>query len=370
MVASPTYPVQLIQPDGRRVHNPEYSALVADVDAARLREIYRDLVVVRRLDTEATALQRQGELGLWAPLTGQEAAQVGSAHALRPDDYILTSYREHGVAWCRGVDPADMTRMWRGCSHSGWDPATVNMTNPAIVVGSQGLHATGYAMGAKLDGADIATVVYFGDGATSQGDVSEALGFAVSWGVGVVFFCQNNHWAISAPTQVQTPVPLAQRAAGFGMPAVQVDGNDVLAVLAVTRRAAQHTRDGAGPFFVEALTYRMGPHTTSDDPTRYRTDADLDEWRARDPIERVRKLLEREGLADDAFLADVKDTSDTAATRLRTGTLALPDPEPLSMFDHVYATEHPLIERERADYAGYLTSFETPKFDIPEEAAR
>ncbi len=153
MVASPTYPVQLIQPDGRRVHSPEFSALVADIGPRHLREMYRDLVVVRRLDTEATALQRQGELGLWAPLTGQEAAQVGSARALGPDDYIFTSYREHGVAWCRGVDPADMTRMWRGCAHSGWDPATVNMTNPAIVVGSQGLHATGYAMGAKLDGA-------------------------------------------------------------------------------------------------------------------------------------------------------------------------------------------------------------------------
>ncbi len=183
----------------------------------------------------------------------------------------------------------------------------------------------------------------------------------MSWGVGVVFFCQNNHWAISAPTHIQTPVPLAQRAAGFGMPAVQVDGNDVLAVLAVTRRAARHARDGAGPFFVEALTYRMGPHTTSDDPTRYRTDADLDEWRARDPIDRVRKLLERENLADDAFFAEVQAAADTAATRLRAGTLDLPDPEPLTMFDHVYTTEHPLLERERADYADYLASFGSPE---------
>jgi 2-oxoisovalerate dehydrogenase E1 component alpha subunit len=354
-----TYPVQLIQPDGRRVHRPDYSGLVADVGPDRLRDLYRDLVVVRRLDTEATALQRQGELGLWAPLTGQEAAQVGSARALAPDDYVFTSYREHGVAWCRGVDPADMTRLWRGCAHSGWDPASVNMTNPAIVVGSQGLHATGYAMGAKLDGADIATVVYFGDGATSQGDVSEALGFAVSWGVGVVFFCQNNHWAISVPTHVQSPVPLAQRAAGFGMPAVQVDGNDVLAVLAVTRMAVRHAREGAGPFFVEALTYRMGPHTTSDDPTRYRTPADLEQWRARDPLDRVRRLLERENLADEAFFAEVQAASDDAAARLRRGTLETPDPAPLSMFDHVYATDHPMLAEERTDYAGYLAGFAT-----------
>ena len=363
MVAS-TYPVQLVQPDGRRVHNPEYSALVADVDAGYLRDLYRDLVIVRRIDTEATALQRQGEIGLWAPLIGQEAAQVGSARALHRDDYVFTSYREHGVAWCRGVDPADMTALWRGCRHSGWDPATVGITNPAIVVGSQGLHATGYAMGAKLDGADIATVAYFGDGATSQGDISEALGFSVSWGVGVVFFCQNNHWAISVPTHVQSPVPLAQRAAGFGMPAVQVDGNDVLAVLAVTRQAVRHARDGAGPFYVEALTYRMGPHTTSDDPTRYRTAADLDEWRVRDPLDRLRRLLGREDLVDDDFLTDVQAAADDVAARLRRATLDLPDPDPLTLFDHVYGSDHRLLTEERDSYAGYLAGFTT------EEAAR
>ncbi|WP_455901597.1 pyruvate dehydrogenase (acetyl-transferring) E1 component subunit alpha [Rhodococcus gordoniae] len=360
------YPVQLIQPDGRRVLDTEYGPLVADIGPDELRGLYRDMVVARRLDSEATALQRQGELGLWAPLQGQEAAQVGSARALAPDDYVFTSYREHAVAWCRGVDPADMTRLWRGCGLSGWDPHSVATTNPAIVVGAQGLHATGYAMGAKLDGAEIATVVYFGDGATSQGDLSEALVFSVSWGVGVVFICQNNHWAISVPTRVQSPVPLARRAAGFGMPAVQVDGNDVLAVLAVTRRAVRHARDGAGPFFIEALTYRMGPHTTSDDPTRYRTPADLEEWKARDPIDRLRRLLEREELVDETFFDEVRTVADETAVRLRRGTLGMPDPEPAALFDHVYATEHPLIEQERADHARYLASFGT----TDEEARR
>jgi pyruvate dehydrogenase E1 component alpha subunit len=252
-----------------------------------------------------------------------------------------------------------MTRMWRGCTHSGWDPATVNTTNPAIVVGSQGLHATGYAMGAHLDGAEIATVAYFGDGATSQGDISEALGFAVSWSAGVVFFCQNNHWAISAPVRVQSPVPLAHRAAGFGMPAVQVDGNDVLAVLAVTRQAARRAREGGGPTFVEALTYRMGPHTTSDDPTRYRTPAELEEWKNRDPLNRMRLLLDREGLADETYLAAVQADADAAAHRLRTGTLTAADPEPLTMFDHVYATDHRVLADERARYAEYLAGFGT-----------
>ncbi|ANZ25773.1 pyruvate dehydrogenase (acetyl-transferring) E1 component subunit alpha [Rhodococcus sp. WB1] len=358
MVDKIAYPVQLIQPDGRRVYNPEYSALVADVGPDELRALYRDMVVVRRLDAEATALQRQGELGLWAPLLGQEAAQVGSAHALHRDDYVFTSYREHGVAWCRGVDPADMTRLWRGCAHSGWDPATVNMTNPAIVVGSQGLHATGYAMGAHFDGAEIATVVYFGDGATSQGDIAEALGFAVAWGVGVVFFCQNNHWAISHPVRSQSPVPIAQRAAGYGMPAVQVDGNDALAVLAVTRRATRHAREGSGPSLVEAITYRMGPHTTSDDPTRYRTPAETELWKARDPIDRLHRLLRREGHAGDEFFDEVGAAADEAAARLRAGTLGAPNPEPLSMFDHVYATDHPMIAEERTRYRDYLADFE------------
>ena len=357
MVEPTAYPVQLIQPDGRRVLDTGYAPLVAEIGPDQLRGLYRDMVVVRRLDSEATALQRQGELGLWAPLTGQEAAQVGSARALGPDDYAFTSYREHAVAWCRGVDPADMTRLWRGCALSGWDPRPVATTNPAIVVGAQGLHATGYAMGAKLDGADIATIAYFGDGATSQGDLSEALVFSVSWGAGVVFFCQNTQWAISVPTHVQSPVPLARRAAGFGMPAVQVDGNDVLAVLAVTRRAVRHAREGAGPFFVEALTYRMGPHTTSDDPTRYRAPADLEEWKARDPLERVGRLLEREGHIDETFLDEVRAEADDAAARLRRGTLGMPEPEPATLFDHVYATGHPLVAEERAAHADYLASF-------------
>ncbi|QBJ97914.1 pyruvate dehydrogenase (acetyl-transferring) E1 component subunit alpha [Rhodococcus sp. ABRD24] len=356
MADKTAFPVQLVQPDGRRVHRPDYAALIADVGPDQLRALYQDLVVVRRIDTEATALQRQGQLGIWAPLLGQEAAQVGSVHALNPDDYIFTSYREHAVAYCRGVDPAVMTRMWRGCAYSGWDPATVNMTNPAIVVGAQGLHATGYAMGVHLDGAEIATIAYFGDGATSQGDLSEALGFATSFNAPVVFFCQNNQWAISEPVQLQSPAPIARRAVGYGMPAVQVDGNDVLAVLAVTRQAARRAREGAGPSFIEAITYRMGPHTTADDPSRYRAAAEIEMWKARDPIDRLRRLLERERLFDDEFDSRVRARADEVAARLRTGTLEAPDPGPEELFEHVYAAAHPLIDEERATYDAYLKS--------------
>ncbi|CAG7581834.1 pyruvate dehydrogenase (acetyl-transferring) E1 component subunit alpha [Rhodococcus opacus] len=357
MVDKIAYPVQLIQPDGRRVFRPDYTSLVRDIGPEQLRGLYEDLVVARRIDVEAVALQRQGELGLWAPLLGQEAAQVGSARALRPDDYAFISYREHAVAYCRGVDPGVMTRMWRGCAHSAWDPSSVNVTNPAIVVGSQGLHATGYAMGAHLDGAEIATIAYFGDGATSQGDLAEALGFSMSYNAPVVFFCQNNQFAISEPVHLQSPVPIAQRAAGYGMPALRVDGNDVLAVLAVTRQATQRAREGSGPTFIEAVTYRMGPHTTSDDPTRYRAAAETEVWKARDPIDRMRRLLDREGLLDDTFLAEVQATADDVAARLRSGTIDAPDPQPLDLFEHVYSTDHPLIEEEREQYAAYLAGF-------------
>ncbi|UGT39438.1 pyruvate dehydrogenase (acetyl-transferring) E1 component subunit alpha [Nocardia yamanashiensis] len=348
------YPVQLIQPDGRRVHDRVHAPLVADIDAERLRAIYTDMVIARRIDTEATALQRQGQLGLWPPLLGQEAAQIGSAHALRTDDYVFCSYREAGVAWCRGVPPEQMTTLWRGVAHSCWDADAVKMTNPAIVVGAQGLHATGYAFAAHLEGAEIATIAYFGDGATSQGDIAEALGFAASWSAPVVFFCQNNHWAISAPVRVQSATPIAQRAVGYGIPGIQVDGNDALAVLAVTRQALIRARSGGGPSFIEAITYRMGPHTTADDPTRYRTAAELELWQRRDPIDRIRRLLEREELWDSDFEQEVAVRSDEVAARLRSATLNMPDPQVSDLFDHVYATPHRLLAEERREYTAYL----------------
>ena len=188
------------------------------MDAAQLRDLYTDMAVVRRLDAEAMALQRQGELALWAPLLGQEAAQVGSARALRADDFVFPSYREHGVAYCRGVDPVAMLRLWRGAGLSGWDPAAFGIATPAIVVGSQALHATGYALGIALDGATSAALAYFGDGATSEGDVAEALGFAASYTVPVVFFCQNNQWAISEPARLQSHVSIARGARATASP--------------------------------------------------------------------------------------------------------------------------------------------------------
>jgi pyruvate dehydrogenase E1 component alpha subunit len=347
--------VQLLTPEGERVEHPDYNLDLTDDE---LRGLYRDLVLVRRVDAEATALQRQGELGIWASLLGQEAAQVGSGRALAPDDYAFPTYREHGVAWCRGVDPLNLLGLFRGVNHGGWDPNEKNFHLYTIVIGAQTLHATGYAMGMQKDGADGAVIAYFGDGATSQGDVNEAFIFASVFNAPVVFFCQNNQWAISEPIEKQSRIPLYQRAMGFGFPGIRVDGNDVLAVLAVTKAALQNAREGSGPTLIEAYTYRMGAHTTSDDPTRYRLTDELESWKLKDPIERVKAYLVRTGKADQAFFDAVDAESDELAAHVRKGCLEMPDPEPLSIFDHVYAERHPMIEEERDQFATYLDSFE------------
>lgn len=350
--------VQLLDESGHRHANPEFDPWVADVGTDALIALHRDMAVVRRLDAEATALQRQGELALWPPLAGQEAAQIGSARALHDDDFVFTSYREHAVAWLRGVQPHELLSVWRGSAASGWNPFEKRMAIPNIIIGAQSLHAVGWAMGAKWEGSESASIAYFGDGATSEGDVNEAFVFAASFGAPTVFFCQNNGWAISEPVGLQSHQPLARRADGFGMPGIRVDGNDVLAVLAVTRWALERARRGEGPALIEAVTYRMGPHTTADDPKRYRTDDDLAAWRARDPITRLHALLAATGADIEAIDADVKAAADRAAAELRASITAIPDPEPMSVFDHVYAEPNSHLERQKERFGRYLAMFD------------
>lgn len=350
--------VQLVDECGARVASADLDPVVADIGDAELLALYRDMCVVRRIDDEATALQRQGELALWPPLRGQEAAQVGSARSLSASDFVFSSYREHAVAFVRGVALGDLVRVWRGVAASGWDPYAVRMATPQVIIGAQSLHATGWALGAMFEGSSEAAVAYFGDGAMSEGDVSEAMVFAASYKAPVVFFCQNNHWAISEPVALQSTVPLVDRGAGFGIPSVRVDGNDVLAVLAVTRNALERARSGGGPTFIEAVTYRMGPHTTADDPTRYRPADELAEWAQRDPIERLGRLLSDRGVLTEETSAEVKAVADSAAAGLRSACIGMPDPDALTVFDHVYAQPHSLVDRERAEYASYLESFE------------
>ncbi|WP_369135168.1 pyruvate dehydrogenase (acetyl-transferring) E1 component subunit alpha [Modestobacter sp. I12A-02662] len=347
--------VQLLTPEGERVEHPDHSIDIGDEE---LRALYRDLVLVRRWDVEATALQRQGELGIWASLLGQEAAQVGAGRALTAADMAFPTYREHGVAWARGVDPLQVISLFRGVDAGGWDPVATGFNLYTVVIGAQTLHATGYAMGVQRDGAESAVLAFLGDGATSQGEVNEAMIWASSLSAPVVFFCQNNQYAISVPIERQSRVPLYQRAAGFGFPGVRVDGNDVLAVLAVTRAALAAAREGQGPTFIEAFTYRMGAHTTSDDPTRYRLASELEEWKLRDPIARVKAYLSRSGIADADFFAAVDAEGDELAARIRKGTLDMADPAGTEIFDHVYAEMPPTLAAQRAEFVDYHASFE------------
>jgi 2-oxoisovalerate dehydrogenase E1 component alpha subunit len=346
--------IQLLTPEGERVEHPDYPL---DLDTDSIKSMYRDLVLVRRIDTEAIALQRQGELGIWASLLGQEAAQIGSGRALGPNDMAFPTYREHGVAWCRGIDPVQLLSLFRGVSHGGWNPEEHKFHLYTIVIGSQTLHATGYAMGVQRDSADEAVIAYFGDGASSQGDVNEAFVFASVFNAPVVFFCQNNQWAISEPNERQTRVPLYQRAHGFGFPGLRVDGNDVLACYAVTKKALQAAREGQGPTMVEAFTYRMGAHTTTDDPTRYRVAADLEAWKLKDPIERVRAYLIRSGQAEPDFFAEIDAEADKVGARVREACRTMPDPPPLAIFDDVYTQPSAILDGEREQYAAYLDSF-------------
>jgi pyruvate dehydrogenase E1 component alpha subunit len=253
--------------------------------------------------------------------------------------------------------------LFRGVDQGGWDPNKFRFQMYTIVIGAQTLHATGYAMGIAKDGKvggddGEAVVAYFGDGATSQGDVNEAFVWASVYHAPIVFFCQNNQYAISEPIEKQTRVPLYQRANGFGFHGIRVDGNDVLASYAVTRAALDQARRGQGPTLIEAYTYRMGAHTTSDDPTRYRQAGELEEWQARDPIARLRTFLAEQKLADDDFFQQVDDESKATAQELRERVLALPDPRPVQMFDHVYPTGSPELDRQREQFTAYFASFE------------
>lgn len=361
--------VQFVDANGTRLGitpaNEPYASIVEEMTSEDARMIYRDLVLVRRIDAEGHALQRQGELGLWPSLLGQEAAQVGAGRALRDQDYAFPGYREHGVAWCRGVPPENLLGMFRGVNNGGWDSNANNFHLYTIVIGNQMLHAAGYAMGVKADGAvgtgdperDTAVMAFTGDGGTAQGDYNEALVFASVTSAPLVFFIQNNQWAISEPNDKQFTIPPYQRSRGFGIPGVLVDGNDPLATYAVCRKALDDARSGQGPTLIEAYTYRMGAHTTSDDPTKYRSSAEVEIWRDKDPIKRMRGFMEEHGHGDDEFFAAVDAEADEVAGRIRHACQTMPDPELPTMFDDIYVDDHPVVTAEKAEFVAYHESF-------------
>jgi pyruvate dehydrogenase E1 component alpha subunit len=358
--------VQLLTVDGDFIEPKEhavYGDLVRQLREADFLKFYRDMARIRRFDEEATALQRQGQMGLWVSAIGQEGAQIGSGYGVGPNDHIFPSYREHGVAITHGVDLMSIIKMFRGVNHGGWNPQETRFHLYAIVLGTQALHATGYAMGLNFEGLvgtgdpdkDLAVITYFGDGATAEGDVSEAFLFAATNNTPQVFFCQNNQWAISSPVGTQTKVPLYKRGEGFGVPGIRVDGNDVLACYAVTKKHMDDARAGRGPSLIEALTYRIGAHTTSDDPSKYRDPAEVAEWAAKDPLIRFERFLRKQGIGQE-FFDEVKAAGDELAKELREKTFAMTEPPLELMFDHVYSEPHPLVEEQKAWLQGYEES--------------
>jgi pyruvate dehydrogenase E1 component alpha subunit len=343
-----TAPVRILAPDGTPVGDPDVG-----LDDEQLRSLLRLMVRARRLDRECMALQRQGQLTVYPPFEGQEAAQVGSAFALGPEDWAFPTFRELAAAIVRGVDPVQYLWYHRGTWHGGpYDPRATRFGPICVPVATQLCHAVGVAMGQKMDGTAACALGYFGDGSASEGDFHEAANLAAVFGAPAILFCQNNGWAISVPTSDQTTGEIWKRAEGLGFPGVRVDGNDVLAVYRVTSEAVDRARRGEGPTLIEALTYRLGPHTTADDASRYRDEQDVERWRAYDPIDRFRTWLVASAHADDDFAPACEEEAGAWVSEVRAGVVATEPPPAEWMFDWVYADAPELLSRQREEALG------------------
>jgi pyruvate dehydrogenase E1 component alpha subunit len=338
-------PICLVGPDGQPTDEDRYTR---DLPQETLSWLYEMMVLTRALDGEFVNLQRQGELALFPSSNGQEAAQVGAAASLRKTDWLFPQYRELGVFLARGIPPGNIGLMWRGTWQGGLDFDKKRCAPMSIPIGTQALHAVGAAMAAQRLGEDSVTVAFFGDGATSTGDVHEALNFAAVFKAPCIFFVQNNQWAISVPVSHQTVAPsIAHKAIGYGMPGIRVDGNDPLACFAVMGEAAKRARAGEGPTLIEAVTYRMGPHTTSDDPTRYRSQGEVDEWAKLDPIRRYRTYLERIGIWSQRLEQRIEARAHRLRTELRDAVFDAPDIDVAEVFEHVYGELTPDLVAQR-----------------------
>jgi 2-oxoisovalerate dehydrogenase E1 component alpha subunit len=341
-------PVRLLAQDGTATDNSRYHV---DLEPDRHVRMLTEMIVTRRLDEEFVNLQRQGQLALFPPCRGQEAAQVGTTSALRASDWLFPQYRELGAFVVRGIDPVGLAQLWRGNCHGGTGFVEKCCAPLSIPIGTHALHAVGLAMGAQRDGDGSVAVAFIGDGATSEGDVHEALNMAAVFDAPCIFVVQNNQWAISVPFTAQTrAASIAQKAVAYGMPGVRCDGNDILACFAVMAAAVDRAREGGGPTLIEAVTYRMGAHTTSDDPTRYRAEAEVAAWGAADPIERYRRFLESEGIWTAADADAATDAAAVAANLLRAGVYDAPGPDPLRTFDFVLSEPTPALVAQREEF--------------------
>jgi pyruvate dehydrogenase E1 component alpha subunit len=327
------------------------SALDPGLPPAELKRLYRAMLVGRRLDERMVRLQRQGRIGTFAPIKGQEAAQIGSVATLRPADWMVPSFRETAAMIWRGWPIENLLLFFAGHLEGGQPAAEQHDLPITIPVATQIPHAVGLAYAAQYRGADSVVMTFFGDGATSEGDFHEALNFAGVWHVPIVFVCQNNQWAISVPLKKQTHSrTIAEKALAYGFPGIQVDGNDILAVHAAGREAVARARAGDGPTLIECVTYRLGVHTTADDPTKYRSAEEVAEWERKDPLTRFGTYLQKRNLLDEGLEAQVDAEIAEAIRRFE----ATPPADPLVMFDHVYAELPPDLRAQRDELAERL----------------
>jgi len=318
-----------------------------DIDLTR--RLFRAMLAARQYDRKAASIQKQGRLATYAPFEGQEAAQIGSAAALRPDDWMVATYRDAAAMWMQGYPWPHLLLTRMGDERGGSPPEGVQVLPPSITVGAHMLHAVGLAWAARLQGSDRIAITYFGDGATSEGDFHEAMNFAGVYRTGTVFICQNNQYAISLSRHQQTASEtIAGKADAYGIPGVLVDGNDLLAMYRATSEAVTRARDGQGATLIEALTYRLGPHTTSDDPTQYRDADEVEQWRAKDPLDRIRLYLANEGAWDEEWEAAITAEAQEEIDRAVEEAEALPPLGPEEMFETMFAEMTPqLVEQQR-----------------------
>lgn len=346
-----TAPMALLEPDGRPVQSPGLDMPGDDVLVA----LHRQMVLGRRFDTQATALTKQGRLAVYPSARGQEASEIGAVAALRPQDWLFPTYRDSMAIVARGVDPVEALILLRGDWHCGYDPYAHRVAPQCTPLATSAPHAVGVAHAARLKGEDTVALVMLGDGATSEGDTHTALNFAAVWNSPVVFFVQNNGYAISVPVAKQTAAPsLAHKGIGYGIPGMLVDGNDPAAVYAAVRHAVQSAAGGGGPTLIEALTYRIEAHTNADDAARYRPQAEVQKWLDRDPVTRIRQYLLGRGLLDGAALSALDAEAEAQAGDLRRRMNADPVPDPADLFRFVYAEPTPGLRRQQYQLAAEL----------------
>jgi pyruvate dehydrogenase E1 component alpha subunit len=340
------------------------SALDPDLPPAELKRLYRAMLLGRRLDERMVRLQRQGRIGTFAPIKGQEASQLGSVAILRPGDWMVPSFRETAAMIWRGWPIEKLLLFFAGYVEGGQPAADQHDLPITIPVATQLPHAVGLAYAAQYRGDDAVVMVYFGDGATSEGDFHEAMNFAGVWHVPVVFVCQNNQWAISVPLKKQTHSrTIAQKALAYGFPGIQVDGNDVLAVHVASKEAVERAREGEGPTLIECVTYRLGMHTTADDPTKYRSNEEVAAWERKDPLTRFSTYLQKKNLLDEGLEAQVDAEIAAAVARFE----STPPADLLTIFDHVYADLTPNLAAQREELRQRLKADDGAERRVDEE---